>query len=200
MTRSIPGTTACSILCVLLSAALFGCGGSGSARTDGPVLAGGSTVGSGGVVQSGGVAGSGTGGRLRPMAALAQVDAFSAPVGRRVWMRRPPTCHRSTLLLLIRRWLRWTVRWMARGRESTRSGPARTPALRNRAWGAARSPSVGQPAPALGQNRMNFGDDWCCGRLRPGFKQDAGHFIGEILRAEKAGERSHKDKEGKHRH
>lgn len=62
MTRSIPATAACSILCVLLSAALSGCGGSGSARTDGSVLTGGSTVGSGGVVSSGGVTGGGTGG------------------------------------------------------------------------------------------------------------------------------------------
>ena len=62
MTRSIPATAACSILCVLLSAALSGCGGSGSVRTDGPVLTVGSTVGSGGAVQSGGVAGNGTSG------------------------------------------------------------------------------------------------------------------------------------------
>jgi len=62
MTRSIPATTACSILCVLFSAALSGCGGSTNARTDGAVLTGGSTIGSGGVVGSGGVAGGGTGG------------------------------------------------------------------------------------------------------------------------------------------
>jgi hypothetical protein len=62
MTRSIPGTAARSILCVLFFAALAGCGGSSSARTDGAVLAGGSTVGSGGVVSSGGVTGGGTGG------------------------------------------------------------------------------------------------------------------------------------------
>jgi len=47
MTRSIPGTAASSILCVLFFAALAGCGGSSSARTDGAVLAGGSNVGSG---------------------------------------------------------------------------------------------------------------------------------------------------------
>ncbi len=62
MTRSIPGTAASSILCVLFFAALAGCGGSSSARTDGAVLAGGSNVGSGGEVNSGGVTGGGTGG------------------------------------------------------------------------------------------------------------------------------------------
>jgi hypothetical protein len=41
MTRSIPGTTARSILCVLFFAALAGCGGSSSARPDGAVLTGG---------------------------------------------------------------------------------------------------------------------------------------------------------------
>jgi hypothetical protein len=61
MTRSNAATAARSILCVLLSAALSGCGGSGSARTDGAVLTGGSAIGSGGVVSSGGVVG-GTGG------------------------------------------------------------------------------------------------------------------------------------------
>jgi hypothetical protein len=62
MTRSNPATTACSILCVLLSAALSGCGGSGSARLDGSVSTGGSAISSGGVVNSGGVTGAGTGG------------------------------------------------------------------------------------------------------------------------------------------
>src|ERR1700690_2543877 len=40
----------------------------------------------------------------RAMAALAQVDALSARVGRRVWMRRSSTLHRLMLPLLIRRW------------------------------------------------------------------------------------------------
>ena len=59
MTRSIPAKSACSILCVLLSAAFAGCGGSNGARADGAVLTGGSATGGGGVVNGGGVAGAG---------------------------------------------------------------------------------------------------------------------------------------------
>ena len=62
MTRSIPATTARSILCVLFSAALAECGGSGSVPPDAPVLTGGSAIASGGMVNSGGVTGAGTGG------------------------------------------------------------------------------------------------------------------------------------------
>jgi hypothetical protein len=47
MTGAISATTACSILCVLFSAASSGCSGSSSAPLDGSVSTGGSTVGSG---------------------------------------------------------------------------------------------------------------------------------------------------------
>jgi len=59
MTRSIPAQTACCVLSALLSATLWGCSASSSARPDGPVLTGGSTTASGGVANSGGVAGAG---------------------------------------------------------------------------------------------------------------------------------------------
>ena len=86
MTRSTSAIAACSILCVILCAALSGCGSSGSARTDGPVLTGGSTVGSGGVAGSGtggttaGYGGSGTGGRTFGAGGATSVDAAAPDV------------------------------------------------------------------------------------------------------------------------
>jgi hypothetical protein len=62
MTRSIPDKTASCSLTALFFAALAGCGGSTGARTDGPILAGGSATGGGGVPNSGGLAGGGMGG------------------------------------------------------------------------------------------------------------------------------------------
>jgi hypothetical protein len=67
MTRSISVRTACCVLTAFFFATLAGCDGSGSARTDGPVLTGGSAGAGGSIVtngggSSGGTAGAGSGG------------------------------------------------------------------------------------------------------------------------------------------
>ena len=67
MTRSISARTACCVLTAFFLAALAGCGGSGSARPDGPVVTGGSAGAGGSIVadgggSSGGTAGTGSGG------------------------------------------------------------------------------------------------------------------------------------------
>jgi hypothetical protein len=67
MTRSISARTACCVLTAFFLTALAGCGGSGSARPDGPVLTGGSAGAGGSIVangggSSGGTAGTGSGG------------------------------------------------------------------------------------------------------------------------------------------